>query len=82
MRQAGYLDKYSSIREAVDQEDLAHAKILGDLRELNIETVDLLPELERQVSDRDLFPPTDPHPNKAGYSVIAGTLNSYLNTAH
>jgi hypothetical protein len=82
LKRAGYIDKYLPLAEAIDQEDLARGEILEYLRELEIEALDLLPQLEMQVANRDLFPLTNPHPNKDGYSVIANTVNNYLNTFH
>ena len=48
------------------------------LRQLRIETVDLLPALEAAVRDRDLYPQTDPHPNKYGTRIIAQAIDDYL----
>jgi lysophospholipase L1-like esterase len=81
LKQSGFIDSNPALRQAIDQEDVARTRIIGTLNELNIETLDLLPELETGVKDRDLFPLTDPHPNKEGYSLIARTVNRYLNAS-
>ena len=78
LERAGYREKYLRLAEAIDQENTARAWLAGLLREHHIENVDLLPALEAEVDDRDLFSPTDPHPNKDGYRVIAETINRYL----
>jgi lysophospholipase L1-like esterase len=50
------------------------------LHQADIEVVDLLPELQAEVDERDPYPFADPHPNKDGYRVIAETINNYLNS--
>jgi lysophospholipase L1-like esterase len=77
--QAGYLNKYPRLRDAVDQEAAARSELTGILERNNIDLVDLLPELEAKVEKRDLYPLTDGHPNKDGYRVIAETISQYLN---
>jgi len=83
--QAGYLDANSRVRgkerltEALRQEDVVREELAGFLREQHLEVVDLLPALSRAVAKGDLYPLTDPHPDKAGYRVIAETINRYLN---
>jgi hypothetical protein len=81
LRRSGYIEKYPRLEQAIDQEDLARTNIVEMLNNLNIESLDLLPELETDINNRDLFPLTDPHPNKEGYSVIARAVNSYLNAS-
>ena len=78
LKQSGYIGKYPRLEQAIDQEDLARTKIVEMLSNLDIESLDLLPELETEINSRDLFSLTDPHPNKDGYSVIARVVNSYL----
>jgi hypothetical protein len=82
LERAGYRDKYWRLAEALDQEDTARAWLAGILREHDIEIVNLLPALEAEVDEHDLFPLTDGHPNKDGYRVIAETINRYLNSPH
>src|SRR5262249_11867477 len=82
LERAGYREKYLRLAEALDQENTARAWLAGFLREHHIENVDLLPALEAEVEEHDLFPPTDGHPNKDGYRVIAETVNRYLNSPH
>jgi lysophospholipase L1-like esterase len=82
LKRAGYREKYLRLAEALDQENAARAWLAGFLRKHHIENVDLLPALEAEVDERDLFSPTDPHPNKDGYRVIAETINRYLNSSH
>jgi len=81
LERAGYREKYLRFAEALDQENTARAWLAGFLREHHIENVDLLPALEAEVDERDLFSLTDPHPNKDGYRVIAETINRYLNSS-
>jgi hypothetical protein len=78
VQQAGYREKYPRLADALDQEDEARVWMINLLRQLGIETVDLLPALEAAVSDRDLYPPADPHPNKYGTRVIAQAIDDYL----
>jgi len=78
LERAGYREKYSRLADALDQEDAARAWLAGVLRDRDIEFVDLLPALETEIKNRDLFPRTDPHPNKDGYRAIAETINRYL----
>jgi hypothetical protein len=82
LERAGYRDKYSRVADALDQEDAARAALVGVLRDHDIEFVDLLPALEAEIENRDLFPRTDPHLNKDGYRVIAETINRYLSRPH
>jgi hypothetical protein len=77
---AGYIKKYPSLADAIQQENVARHVIESFLHQSNIEVVDLLPELEAKVDERDLYPLTDGHPNKNGYRVIAETINNYLNS--
>lgn len=79
LARAGYLDKYPRLANAVHQEDTARDVLFGFLRQNNIEVVDLLPELEAGVDERDPYPRADGHPNKDGYRIIAETVNHYLN---
>ena len=78
VQQAGYREKYPRLADALDQEDRARVWMINLLRQLGIETVDLLPALEAAVSDRDLYPLADPHPNKYGTRVIAQAIEDYL----
>jgi hypothetical protein len=78
IRQAGYQEKYPRIADTLDQEDQARAWITNLLRQLKIETVDLLPALEAAVSDHDLYPTTDLHFNKYGTRVVAQAIDDYL----
>lgn len=82
MKKAGYIDRYPRLGDAIDQENLVRDEIEGDLTQLKIETLDLLPSLEASVGENDLFPRTDSHPNKQGYLVIAKTINRYLDDQH
>ncbi len=79
---AGYIKKYPRLADAIHLEDTARNEIVGFLRQSHIEVVDLLPDLETEVDDRDLYPLTDSHPDKNGYSVIAKTIDKYLNSHH
>jgi hypothetical protein len=78
LRRAGYPAKYPRLAEAFVQEDVALAAIIELLHEQNIEVLDLLPPLEAQVRNRDLYQLADPHPNREGYRVIAETIDRYL----
>jgi lysophospholipase L1-like esterase len=78
LKQAGHVDKNLRLADALRQEDAARDMIVGSLRQGRIEFVDALPALEAAVVDRDVYPLTDPHPNKAGYRVIAETINHHL----
>ena len=78
VQQAGYLEKYPRLADTLDQEDRARVWMINLLHQLRIETVDLLPALEAAVSDRDLYPIADPHPNKYGTRVIAQAIDDYL----
>ena len=78
VQQAGYREKYPRLADTLDQEDRARVWMINLLRQLGIETVDLLPALEAAVSDRDLYPLADPHPNKYGTRVIAQAIDDYL----
>jgi SGNH hydrolase-like domain, acetyltransferase AlgX len=78
IQQAGYREKYPRLADTLDQEDRARIWMINLLRQLRIETVDLLPALEAGVSDRDLYPLTDPHPNKYGTRLIAQAIDDYL----
>ena len=85
LRRSGYVEKYLSLREALEQEDVARAAIVESSRAQNIEVLDPLPALAAAVRKRDLYPsyPSfDIHPNKDGYRVIAETINRYLNMPH
>jgi hypothetical protein len=79
VQQAGYREKYPRLADTLDQEDRAHVWMISLLRQLKIETLDLLPALEAAVVDRDLYPMTDPHPNKYGTRVIAQAIYDHLN---
>ena len=79
---AGYLDKYPRLAVAVHQEDVARDMITGFLRQSNIETVDLLPELETAVEKEDVYFRIDLHLNKDGHRVIAEAMNHYLGGSH
>jgi lysophospholipase L1-like esterase len=85
LRRSGYVEKHLSLREALEQEDVARAAIIELLRAQNIEVLDPLPALAAAVHKRDLYPSypsADIHPNKDGYRVIAETINQYLNMPH
>src|SRR5262249_37498174 len=82
LERAGYREKYLRLAEALDQENTARAWLAGFLREHHIENVDLLPPLEAEVEEHDLVPPTNGHPTKDGYRVIAETITRYLNSPH
>lgn len=79
---AGYFDKYPRLAGAAHQEDTARDLIANFLHQSNIETIDLLPELETGVDERDLYPLNNMHPNAVGYRVIAVTIDHYLNNPH
>ena len=78
IQQAGYREKYPRLADTLDQEDRARVWMINLLRQLRIETVDLLPAQEAAVSDHDLYPLADPHPNKYGTGVIAQAIDDYL----
>ena len=78
IQQAGYREKYPQLADTLDQEDRARVWMINLLRQLRIETVDLLPALEAAVSDHDLYPRADPHPNNYGTRVIAQAIDDYL----
>jgi hypothetical protein len=78
VQQAGYLEKYPRLADTLDQEDRARVWLINLLHQLRIETVDLLPALEAAISDRDLYPIADPHPNKYGTRLIAQAIDDYL----
>ncbi|HME73429.1 MAG TPA: hypothetical protein VKM54_26740 [Myxococcota bacterium] len=82
LERAGYRDRLSWLAEALDQEDTARDRLVGFLRANGIESVDLLPALEAEVEQRDLYPLVDGHPNRDGYRVIAEVINQYLDSAH
>src|SRR5262245_19292282 len=75
IQQAGYREKYPRLAESLDQEDRARVWMINLLRQLRIETVDLLPALEAAVSDRDLYSPTESHPNENGTRAIAQAID-------
>ena len=79
---AGYLDKYPRLAAAVHQEDVARDMIVGFLHQSNIETVDLLPELETAVEEKDVYFSIDLHLNKDGHRVIAEAMSHYLGGSH
>ena len=78
IQQAGYREKYPRLADTLDQEDRARVWMINLLRQLRIETLDLLPAQEAAVSDHDLYPLADPHPNKYGARVIAKAIDDYL----
>jgi hypothetical protein len=78
IQQAGYREKYPRLADTLDQEDRARVWMINLLHQLRIETVDLLPAQEAAVSDHDLYPLADPHPNKYGTRVIAQAIDDYL----
>ena len=81
-QQAGFREKYPRLADTLDQEDRARAWMINLLHQLRIGTVDLLPALEAAVSNRDLYPVADPHPNKYGTRVIAQAIDDYLRVHH
>lgn len=78
--QAGSSGKSPRLSAAIAQENIARDTIVSFLQEHHFEVVDLLPALEANVAERDLYPFADAHPNKYGYRTIAETLNAYLDT--
>jgi lysophospholipase L1-like esterase len=75
---AGSVNNNSKLADARRQEDAVREVIVRFLREEGIEFVDTLPALEEGAIERDIYPLTDPHPNRAGYRVIAESINRYL----
>jgi hypothetical protein len=78
LKKAGILENHPRLLDAIQSEDAARQVIIDFLQQHQIEAIDILPPLETEVVRGDLYPVTDPHPNKAGYRVIAETVNRYL----
>lgn len=78
LRQAGFVEKNLQLADALRQEDAVRNVIAGFLEEVRIDFVDALPALEAEVVHRDVYPLIDPHPNVAGYRVIAEAIDRHL----
>lgn len=88
LERAGYLAPDSAVRgkevlaKALRDEDVTRAAIVGFLRQQHIEDIDLLPALSSEVTARDAYPLTDPHPSRIGYRAMAASIDHYLGKAH
>jgi hypothetical protein len=88
VERAGYLAPDSAVKgkevlaKALRDEDVTRAAIIGFLQEQRIEVVDLLPALTSEVTARDAYPLTDPHPTRIGYRAMAASIDHYLGDAH
>jgi hypothetical protein len=73
------LGKTAAIQSLLANERKVNATVKAFFEERNIAYLDLLPDLQQQVSQAPLYPGNyDGHPNKNGYRVIAESLARYL----
>ena len=72
-------EELESFRKLETMERELVKRIEALTRKLQVRSVDLLPSLRRAVGlGQDIYPFNDPHPNGAGYKVIAKTLNEEI----
>ena len=73
------LGKTAVIQSLLENEREINATIKAFFEDQNIAYLDLLPHLQEQVRQKQLYPGNyDGHPNKNGYRVIAETVARYL----